>query len=311
MVDIRHLKHLITVVEAGGIRPASKIVHLSPSSILRSIQQIEEHYGVSLFEKRGKSLRMTLFGEQLLKEARTLVVGFDNIAPKLAQVAGIASGSLRVGLAPGVADLLMPQVTARLLTDYPAVELSISVATADILAERLALQELDLIVALENQFIGRENVKISRIYEINPAWWVRKNHPLLQRKSPKMEEVGGYPLLSQHLEAIYQSRLEDVLRTAGLTRNRKISISQCNSYRLLYETALRTDAILLAPQLNFHHGKHTKDLRRLLLPIDLPQGWFSVAYPLIPSPTPLALRFIEVMKEEVEVILNDFGSKIN
>ena len=302
MVEIRQLKHFIAVVEAEGIRPAAQLVHLSPSSILRSMQQIEEQYGVPLFNKSAKGFQVTQFGEHLLKEARALVAGFDQIAPKLAQIEDLASGSLRVGLAPGVADLLMSQVASRLISGSPGFEISVEISTADILVDRLELQELDLIVAFENRFIGRDNMKVVQIYEINPGWWVRKGHPLLQRKRPKMEEVANYPLLAQHLELLYLNRLDEILRTAGLSRSRKISFSQCNNYRLLFETTLQTDAILLAPQLNCYDGKHTADLRRLRLPIDLPQGWFSAALPQMPTPSSAALHFVEVMKEEVAKI---------
>ena len=310
MIDIRHLKHFIAVVEAGGIRPAVQIVHLSPSSVLRSIQQIEEHYSVSLFDKNGKGQRLTPFGEQLLQEARTLTAGFDSIAPKLAQVADIASGSLRVGLAPGVADLLGAGVMARLISDYPSVELSITIETADILSKQLQLQQLDLIVAYESSFIGQENLKIYRICSIDPGWWVRKNHPLLENKTIKMNEISAYPLLAQHLEPLYHNRLEEVLRTADLTGGRRVSISQCNSYRLLCETALRSDAILLAPQLNYLSGNYARDLRQLNLPVDMPKGWFSAAHQLLPSPSPLALRFIEIIKEEAVAIVSKVGDKV-
>lgn len=308
---MRHLKHFIAVVEANGIRPAAQLVHLSPSSVLRSIQQIEDHYGVSLFDKKGKSLRMTRFGEHLLEEARTLTAGFDSIAPKLAQLDNIAEGSLRVGLAPAVADLLMPPVTARLISVYPSIELSAMIESADKLTVELQRQELDLIIAFENHFVGQDNIKISRIYPIHPAWWVRASHPLLRKKKPKMEDINGFPVLSQRLETIYQLRLEEILRAADLTRRRRVAISQCNSYRLLCETALRSDAILLAPQLNIYHGKHAHELRKLHLPIDLPKGWFSAAYPIIPSPSSLTLRFIDVVREEAEFILEEVGDKLD
>lgn len=311
MIEIRHLKHFIAVVEANGIRPAALLVHLSPSSVLRSIQQIEEHYGVSLFDKKGKSLRMTRFGEHLLGEARALTAGFDSIAPKLAQLDNITEGNLRVGLAPGVADLLMPTVTARLISDYPSIELSVTIESADKLTAELQQQELDLIIAFENHFIGQKNIKVSRIFPIHPAWWVRKSHPLLQNEKVNMEDINGFPVLSQRLETIYQIRLEEILRAADLTRRRRVAISQSNSYRLLCETALQSDAILLAPQLNIYHGKHAADLRRLHLPIDMPNGWFSAAYPLIPSPSPLALRFIDVVREEAEAIIEEVGNKLN
>ncbi|MGI9244816.1 MAG: LysR family transcriptional regulator, partial [Verrucomicrobiales bacterium] len=78
MVDPRHFKNFIAVIDSGGIRQAARVVHLSPSSISRSIQFLEEHFGVRLLERQGMHLIPTLHGETLRKEAKGVLSGYES-----------------------------------------------------------------------------------------------------------------------------------------------------------------------------------------------------------------------------------------
>ncbi|MDF7806939.1 LysR family transcriptional regulator [Pontiellaceae bacterium B12219] len=306
MPEIRHLKHFIAVAEAGGIRQASRHIHLSPASILRSVRQLEEQYSVKLFETQGKKLHLTLSGEYLLKEARTLVKGLEGLAPRLEQLEEIGSGALKVGLAPAVADLLMPAVTSRLISENPSIRISTTIDTAAVLNTKLKNHELDLAIALENVLIANDRYSFTHIYEGTPIWVVRKGHPLLAVEKPKMEEVGRYPIVAQHLEQYYTERVQETLRTAGLLGSRIMPVSHCNNFRLLCDIVQQTDAILMGGLLNFKTRTCSQEMCRLHLPLDLPRVRFTAAYPKIPSPSPLAKRYVSYITEEVSAIIEKY-----
>lgn len=300
MIETRYLKHFIAVVEAGGIRQASKNIYISASSILRSIRQIEEFYDVTLFNKKGKKLYLTSSGEYLLREVRPLIAQLDHLAPKLKKVEGIGTGCLRIGLAPLVADLLMPTVTARLMNEHPLVQFKTTIGAADILLHKLGKQELDLAIGYENVFLGSDKFKCTRIYEEKGVWLVRKNHPLLQKKELEAINISDYPILTQRMDPVYGQRLKELCHLAGAGESQRAIISECDNYRLLAETTERTDGIMLAGKTNFESKNFTQNLRRLRLPVDAPPVWFCASYPLTPIPSPLIHQYIEVFQEEAE-----------
>ena len=65
MIELRHLQNFIAVVEAGGVRQAARVVNLSPSSVSRSLQHLEEYLGFPLLDRRGKRMIATAHGETL------------------------------------------------------------------------------------------------------------------------------------------------------------------------------------------------------------------------------------------------------
>ncbi|MGE4508951.1 MAG: LysR family transcriptional regulator, partial [Eubacteriaceae bacterium] len=53
-MDLRHLKILIAVEESGSMSKASKLLYITQPSVSQVIRELENHYGVRLFERMGR-----------------------------------------------------------------------------------------------------------------------------------------------------------------------------------------------------------------------------------------------------------------
>ena len=69
--------------------------------------------------------------------------------------------------------------------------------------------------------------------------------------------------------------------------------------------AIKSDSILLAPENEILGGRHADELVQLAFPMQMPDASFAAAVPSAPSPTPLAIRFLEILREEVDANLAD------
>lgn len=50
-MTLRHLMIFTAVVDEGGMNKAAKTLHLSQPNISQAIAELEQHYGVKLFER--------------------------------------------------------------------------------------------------------------------------------------------------------------------------------------------------------------------------------------------------------------------
>lgn len=92
MDKIRHvpslqgLQALIEVADSGSFTMAAQTLCLTQSAVSRQIQQLESHFGVALFVRSSRSLRLTPEGEQVLASARNILDQLktleDRIAPQ-------------------------------------------------------------------------------------------------------------------------------------------------------------------------------------------------------------------------------------
>ncbi|WP_433766444.1 LysR family transcriptional regulator [Pseudomonas putida] len=92
MDKIRHvpslqgLQALVEVADSGSFTQAAQTLCLTQSAVSRQIQQLESHFGVALFVRSSRSLRLTPEGEQVLASARNILDQLktleDRIAPQ-------------------------------------------------------------------------------------------------------------------------------------------------------------------------------------------------------------------------------------
>lgn len=58
-MKIRQIKAFLAIVSTGGVRPAAKKLCLTPSTVAKSIGQLESDLGAPLFERSALNLRLT------------------------------------------------------------------------------------------------------------------------------------------------------------------------------------------------------------------------------------------------------------
>jgi LysR family cyn operon transcriptional activator len=83
--SLERLATLCAVIECGSITAAAGPSASRQSQFSRQIKELEEALGARLFDRVGKTLRPTLFGEQLARMSRTF---FGAVAELAAQEAG-------------------------------------------------------------------------------------------------------------------------------------------------------------------------------------------------------------------------------
>ncbi|MFK7851782.1 MAG: LysR family transcriptional regulator [Akkermansiaceae bacterium] len=303
MIELRHFQHFIAVVNSKGIRQAARDIHISPSSLTRSIQFLEEYYAAPLLQRHGKQMIPTPHGELVFKEFKGIFKGVDSIKPKLAQLDALDHGSLRVGLNPTVADTLLPKIGTRFISEYPNVRITTDIGTVTRLMNLLADGELDLIIGLDGVLEKERSIEVISLLETEALWWVRKDHPLLSKEKVGLADFVNYPLLSQYLPPVYEEYLNELCKQDGVHLSSIQQAQQCDDYRALYLMASQSDAILLAHAFISNNDYFTNKLCLLNTRQQMPNAQFSVALPIQPIPSPLARRYVEILQEETNLMI--------
>jgi hypothetical protein len=78
--SLQQLRHVVLAAEFGSFRQAAEAASIKPSTLSRSVSQLEHLVGTSIFARSGNGVRATDFGQRFLRVAigdvgHTLVVG--------------------------------------------------------------------------------------------------------------------------------------------------------------------------------------------------------------------------------------------
>jgi DNA-binding transcriptional LysR family regulator len=113
-VELRHLRYLVAIADAGSFTHAAERMFVTQPTLSQQIRRLEEMVGTSLLDRRPDGVRLTDAGSILLEESRTVLSLIEHGVRRSRQAAGLGRPRLRFVLPPQLPDGLAADTAARL-----------------------------------------------------------------------------------------------------------------------------------------------------------------------------------------------------
>ena len=146
-MTLRHMRIFAEVYRTRNVTHAAQNLHMTQPAVTRAIQELEQHYGVRLFEPRYRHLSPTEAAQRLYAQAVYLLDTFDHMEAAMRDWDSL--GVVRVGATVTLGSTILPVLARRFAALYPGIELQAKVANGSVLADALCENQLDLAL-LEN-----------------------------------------------------------------------------------------------------------------------------------------------------------------
>jgi len=156
MLDLRRLRVLKTVVEAGSISAAASELSYTPSAVSQQIAALERETGAVLFEPAGRGVRPTDAALLLCEHASRALATVQEAEEALVALRSGQFGRMRVGAFPTAGSALVPAALAAFQAGFPRVALDLVVAEPDEALSRLRAGVIDVAVLVEGFGPGEE-----------------------------------------------------------------------------------------------------------------------------------------------------------
>ncbi|OED88525.1 hydrogen peroxide-inducible genes activator [Vibrio breoganii] len=147
--SLKQLHYLITLHETRHFGEAAQLCFVSQSTLSKGIQNLEEQFGCSLYEKKDKksALVFTHIGEMVVKQGRELLTKSQDLM-ELGQLAcgGVMQGQLRLGAIPTIAPFLLSGLVHEVNKNFPDLTLLLREDTTANLLTALQDGQLDVLV---------------------------------------------------------------------------------------------------------------------------------------------------------------------
>src|SRR5262245_46170012 len=146
-MELRHLRYLVGVVDAGGVHPAARRLNLSQPTLTRQLHDLQTDLGVRLFARVGRRLVLTDEGQEMLRLSRRLLGDVDALRER-ARALGDGVSPLRVGAPQQLMEHVLPRVVARYRRRHPAVQIMLVEEGTDRLVPLVEEGALDLAIGV-------------------------------------------------------------------------------------------------------------------------------------------------------------------
>jgi LysR family hydrogen peroxide-inducible transcriptional activator len=143
-VTLRQMSYALELAEAGHFGRAAERCHVTQPALSQQIRQLEDACGAPLFDRLGKSVRVTPLGREFVERARRIIEEAEELETFLAGKRGRPERALRFGLIPTVAPYLLPEIFPALTRDLPDLSFAVSESRTDALIDGLGDGSIDV-----------------------------------------------------------------------------------------------------------------------------------------------------------------------
>ena len=125
-VELRHLRYLVAVADAGTFTRAAERMSVTQPTLSQQIRRLEEMIGAPLLDRRRDGVRLTEAGSVLLEESRTALYLIEHGVRRSRQAAGVDRLRLRFALSPLLPERFAADTATRLQSVAAAADVDIT-----------------------------------------------------------------------------------------------------------------------------------------------------------------------------------------
>ncbi|QEA38851.1 HTH-type transcriptional activator IlvY [Pistricoccus aurantiacus] len=141
-MDLRSLNHFLRLAELLHFGRASNACHISPSTLSRSIRQLEESLGAALFERDNRHVVLTPQGRRFVDYARETLEQWELIRNALMEESDALSGEISIYCSVTASYSFLYELLSDFRRRHPRIELKLHTGDpADSMARVLAGDE--------------------------------------------------------------------------------------------------------------------------------------------------------------------------
>jgi len=154
-LDSRRLRAFVALAQTGSFTRTARQLHLSQSAISHSIKALEDEVRCRLLDRVGKTVTLTLAGEQLLGHAQRILTEMQEARERLRDLGKWGHGRLRIGASPTSCQYLLPKVLREFKESFPQCLIQIEPGDTPVALELLHERRIDLALAMEPRQPGQ------------------------------------------------------------------------------------------------------------------------------------------------------------
>ncbi|WP_310533694.1 LysR substrate-binding domain-containing protein [Novosphingobium sp.] len=244
-MKLSQLRDVLAVSETGSLRAAGRYLGIAQPAITRSIREIEQELGATLFERHAKGVRMTEIGTAFVARAHAVQAEILRAKDEVNQLKGRLCGKVSLALSTASSMVLLPKALGEFRKRYPEATLSISETFFSPIERELLDGRTDLYVGPFEAGSTANTFIVEKLFDNQRRVVGRRGHPLAHART-FAELADAQWLRPATAERSTEGDFDESLAQFGL-QNPNI-VLQSRSALITMLTLASTDLLTVVPQ---------------------------------------------------------------
>ncbi|HJA94418.1 MAG TPA: LysR family transcriptional regulator [Candidatus Eisenbergiella merdipullorum] len=203
-MTLRHIKIYEAVYRHSSITRAADELHLAQPSVSLAVRELEEYYGIRLFERIGRRIYPTEAGKEFYGYARHIVSLFEDMETKVRNWDTL--GKIRIGTSITIGTHILPVLIREFQKEFPGLKVEAVVSKSSDIEQHILDNTIDL--GLIESTPGKEEIQVTAFMQDSLCAIAPCGHPLTAEPFVTLSRLADYPLLMREKGSAGRELLE-------------------------------------------------------------------------------------------------------
>ena len=215
-MELLQLHYFLTLAKYQHVTRTAELLHISQPALSLTIKKLESELGVPLFERKGRNIVLSHYGEAFKQYVEDAVFSLENGKRMITRLKNTDSHTLNLGL-------LSPYVWSELLmlfTDlYPDMSINRRSIEDHRFWDSIINGDIDFYLGGLNQLdeLDTSRLDYTVLYEDDMVLLVHKDHSFANRKEIDLRECREESFINLAAETNLQQFINQMFRQAGFS----------------------------------------------------------------------------------------------
>lgn len=244
-MEIRQLRHFLALMETKSYWRAAQACDLTPQALSKSIRRFEETLGVRLFDRDTRSVKPTLFAEQIATYARNIDAEATSLSRALDSLLGAGTNRLMIGTGAAAATKLVGEALLAVLEQRPKLTANVIEGTYEGLIPQLMNGKLDVVVSIMTIDSVDRLIEHRVLHVEHYRVYARAGHPLAGQRKVPLGRLLDYRWIAGDDQDLVADEVAASFAAAGHASPR--ATLRTNSASFATGLLLQSDALFILP----------------------------------------------------------------
>jgi LysR family hydrogen peroxide-inducible transcriptional activator len=192
-MTLTELKYIVAVARERHFGKAAEACYVSQPTLSVAVKKLEEELDVKLFERSANEVAVTPLGEEIVRQAQSVLEQAANIKDIAKRGKDPLAGPLKLGVIYTIAPYLLPDLVRQVITHSPQMPLMLQENFTVKLLEMLRTGEIDCAILAEP--FPDTGLAVAPLYDEPFYAAVPMTHALAQQDSVTTEQLKNETML--------------------------------------------------------------------------------------------------------------------
>lgn len=256
-MTLTELRYLVALAREKHFGRAADVCNVSQPTLSAAIKKLEDHLGMTLFERRPREVRVTAEAEPIIHQAQRVLEQAELLEQLADKQRDQLGAPLRIGAIFTVAPYLFPVIVPKIRKAAPQMPLFIEENYTHVLRAKLENGELDaIIVALP--FSGGGLVR-AKMYEESFSVLLPANHPWTSQKNIRPEQLLDETLLLLGEGHCFRDQVLELCPAIDSSKQKHLVQIEGGSLETLRHMVAGGLGITILPDSALRHNNYSED----------------------------------------------------